>query len=61
MNHFTLDLTLGNAAMHTAQDVAAALRKLADKLDYGCSTAGFVFDDNGNSVGTYQFKGYQFK
>ena len=52
MKKFKLNIKLGNEAMQTLPAVAAALRKLADKLDYGCTE--FVFDENGNTVGKYE-------
>lgn len=65
MKKFKLNIKLGNEAMQTLPAVAAALRKLADKLDYGCTEfvfdengnyecTGFVFDENGNTVGKYE-------
>lgn len=56
MPEFKLNIELGNAAMQTPQDVAAALRKVADKVDTfvpgeGCFLP--VVDLNGNSVGSF--------
>lgn len=58
MQKFKLVIQLGNDAMSTAQDIAGALRTLADKLgtdDYNGVLAfdGVVVDDNGNKVGSW--------
>jgi len=58
---FTLKIALGNDFMLSGYDVANALRKVSDKLiaNYDCeidsTCSGVVFDDNGNSVGTWTF------
>lgn len=49
---FTVEITLGNDAMLTAEDVAAALRTIANKLETG-NHKGRVMDVNGNTVGSY--------
>jgi len=58
---FELELTLGNEAMVSGEDIAWALRNLADKLErtYGCADMetedkGRVRDLNGNTVGTWR-------
>ena len=60
---FTLTITLGNDAMQSGEDLAAALHSVADKLaalgadpiedldDYDAS--GRVRDENGNTVGRW--------
>jgi hypothetical protein len=55
---FTLEIDLGNDAMQTGSDVAAALRRLAVKLsdslfDEGADH-GRIMDLNGNKVGTWE-------
>lgn len=49
---FTLEITLGNAAMKSREDLASALRKVAGELCDG-SDSGRIRDVNGNTVGTY--------
>lgn len=49
---FNLKITLGNDAMQTADDVAAALRTVIEKLEAG-RTSGRIMDLNGNSVGDW--------
>jgi hypothetical protein len=64
---FKLTITLGNDAMQTTEDVANALRGLADHVagigeyvDYATGAlswhldAGSVRDENGNTVGTWE-------
>jgi hypothetical protein len=55
-DRFTLAIELGNEAMQTPQDVAGALRRVADTV--GGSTARLVDsqhvrDRNGNTVGSW--------
>lgn len=50
MSNFEMTLNLGNVAMATAQDVADALRKVAQRLEDG-DTASPILDANGNTVG----------
>ena len=63
---FTLKIELGNAAMLTGDDLAAALRKVADKVENESTHSqnydgenqidemeGRVYDENGNKVGTW--------
>lgn len=50
---FTLTIESGNAAMQTPDDLAEALRRVADDVQAGRG-AGYVKDRNGNSVGTYE-------
>lgn len=52
MSKFTLEITLGNEAMQTPEDIADALRKAANLLEAGNGT-GNIYDLNGNSVGSY--------
>ena len=58
LNEFRLRIDLGNSAMQTAGDVAAALRDVAARLDE-CPTwergdRGNIVDKNGNTVGTWK-------
>lgn len=49
---FTLTIRLGNAAMQTGDDVAAALAGVTDSLLAGV-TSGTIRDLNGNTVGSW--------
>lgn len=54
MDQFKLTIRFGNDAMQDAEDVAFALRALADKLmaqDFEGSS--IVWDSNGNTVGEW--------
>lgn len=53
---FTLEITLGNAAMADAFHVAAALRQVAESLEQA-ERSGRIYDDNGNSVGSFRLAG----
>ena len=56
MNEFTLRITLGNEAMQTPEDVAASLRDIANRLDWGMyRRSGEILDMNGNRVGEWEF------
>lgn len=50
---FTLRIELGNDAMQFGPDVAAALRKAADRIENGLEARGYVHDANGNVVGQF--------
>lgn len=52
---FELKIELGNDAMQSPEDIAWALRGAAYAIEYGGS-AGVIHDDNGNSVGEWEFK-----
>lgn len=63
---FHLTINLGNDAMQSGEDVAAALRLAADELEHYnafterdclplCSAQG-IFDPNGNTVGVYELR-----
>lgn len=59
---FWLNIRLGNAGMGTPYDVGLALRKLGGDLmsaDLGDGEAfdGAILDDNGNTVGRWNFDG----
>lgn len=69
--HFVLDIRLSNAAMQTGEDIARALREIADRLDndtyygewdaltpmgQGNVTDIIVLDTNGKRVGTWDIK-----
>jgi hypothetical protein len=56
MSHFSLKITLGNEAMQTPDDVAAALRQVADRLDgtaFVEHDGAKIRDTNGNTVGLW--------
>lgn len=54
---FTLTIRLGNDLMQSADDIADALRRVADRIDGGPLTdladERVVMDRNGQRVGTY--------
>jgi hypothetical protein len=50
---FTLRIEGGNDTMQTPSDIAETLRRVAFKLEYGCSY-GNIIDLNGNTVGTFR-------
>lgn len=52
----TLIITLGNDAMQTGEDVAAALRTVAAKMETaGTGANGRIRDTNGNTVGGWDW------
>lgn len=60
-NIFSLTIRLGNDAMQTPADIAAALRDVADRLADGYDPVselgpheGVIRDVNGNRVGTWE-------
>ena len=56
MNEFTLRIKMGNEAMQTPEDVAASLRDVANRLDWGMyRRSGEILDYNGNKVGEWEF------
>ena len=55
MNRFTQEIELGNEAMHTRGQVARALALLAERLQQTGRADGIVRDDNGNTVGAWEF------
>ncbi len=51
---FTLEITLGNDAMQTPEDVAYALRQVINTLEQiGFNSHGRIPDVNGNRVGEW--------
>ncbi len=59
---FTLEIVMGNAAMHSRRDLARALEELAEKIKAGSMplksadgipTTGNIRDLNGNTVGQW--------
>ena len=57
--NFIVNIQLGHAAMQTGNDVARALREVADKLDdteLGSGHGGTIVDANGNRVGAYRVR-----
>lgn len=62
---FTLQIQLGNEAMSDATQLAAALRRVAEKIDsfseldiFIVRPRGIITDLNGNSVGSYEMVGH---
>ena len=57
VDNFTLSIDLGNAAMQTPDQIADALRKVAEKLtdrgDFSGPEDGTIRDYNGNTVGQW--------
>lgn len=51
---FSLCITMGNDAMQTHEDVAAALERVATQLRAG-TVAGRIMDGNGQKVGSFEF------
>lgn len=53
---FSLAIEIGNSAMESPDDVARALRRLADELETSSAAGnGRIRDDNGNAVGRWTF------
>lgn len=50
---FRLNIELGNAEMQSGEQIAEALREVADELEW-LSLDGKIFDVNGNTVGSYR-------
>lgn len=58
-NHLIIDITLASDAMQDANEVAATLRGIADRIErsmLGTDESGVARDVNGNTVGTYEIK-----
>ena len=62
---FTLEIVMGNAAMHSRRDLARALEGLAEKIKTGGMplkdpdgflTTGNIRDLNGNTVGQWTYE-----
>lgn len=53
LGKFQLSITLGNEAMQTASDLALAMRQVADRLEREAEFQGWIFDANGNAVGSF--------
>lgn len=59
---FTLKIELGNAAMLTGDDLAAAIANVARRNfenqgeEISCRDSGFVMDRNSNRVGKWELK-----
>lgn len=51
---FKLDITMGNEAMQSGDDVRQALEEVGHKLNLG-QEAGIIRDINGNTVGEFVF------
>lgn len=52
-DRFTLTVELGNDGMQSGPDVAAALRRVADRIEHDLEARGPIVDLNGNTVGEY--------
>ena len=52
-NAFTLKIELGNDAMQSREDIADALRSVAQQMENG-GGVGHIMDANGNTVGKYE-------
>jgi DUF917 family protein len=55
---FALTIDLGNAAMDSRSDIAAALTKVAKQITNVAMSKGIVvkiMDENGNSVGSWSY------
>ncbi len=50
---FTLTIELGNAAMQGPDDLASALRDIADEVEARTEYPRSIRDENGNTVGTW--------
>ena len=56
MKRFKLEIRLGNDAMQTVSDIAEALERVAVGNIHNGQNTGRIFDDNGNTVGTWSIK-----
>ena len=56
MKKFKLEIRLGNDAMQTMDDIAEALERVAVGNIHNGQNTGRIFDDNGNTVGTWSIK-----
>jgi hypothetical protein len=57
MDNFTLSIKLGNEAMQAHADVARELRAVAAQMEQQTDMDGTIYDENGNSVGSFRFTG----
>ena len=58
MQQFTLTIELGNEAMQTPRNVAAALKRVSAAINAGDWHPGHtksIMDPNGNRVGSWKF------
>lgn len=53
MRKLTLEITLGNEEMKDPEDIAEALRRVANQIHL-CDTIGAITDANGNRVGRWE-------
>jgi hypothetical protein len=51
---FTLELELGNEAMQSPEDIADALRRVAQMIENSHGAEGSIMDNNGNTVGKFE-------
>ena len=54
-NEFTLVIRLGNDEMQTREHISKALERVKSDV-LRPSRLGIIWDDNGNSVGTWRFE-----
>lgn len=57
---FRLAIELGNEAMSTPEDIVSALEDVAQEIGFG-RLEGSIRDGNGNTVGTWDYKGEAFQ
>lgn len=50
---FHLRIELGNDAMREPDDIARALRSVAQQIESSHGAVGAIMDDNGNTVGSF--------
>jgi hypothetical protein len=53
-SEFTLRIDLGNAAMRSPEDIADALRRVAQMIENSHGAEGSIMDNNGNTVGKFE-------
>jgi hypothetical protein len=53
---FKVTIELGNDAMDNGYHVAGALLEIAKQVGIGHQKAGSVHDDNGNTVGSFEYR-----
>jgi hypothetical protein len=53
-SEFTLRIDLGNDAMREPEDIADALRRVAQMIENSHGAGGSIMDNNGNTVGKFE-------
>jgi len=56
VKQFLLEITLGGDAMKSPEDIAKALRKVADRLEAWAGSDGVIHDEEGNKVGFHMYQ-----